>query len=1076
MPFLNETTNEILCDFIVSCLKDNCSKNGKKECEIRFGHYSSKEFVAEIEPEFFYRFQNILKKISKSYKSVTIDEIYELNNTSFKRVIKETNDGKDDKEYYMTKKSIRKYNVYDYDLRFSLSQENYIKKPDMKNAELKLIRKKERSSFYFKTPVNNINLRYDFTIVSQNDKKIFELEVELIVNDEFKIEENNIKKDEMIKTLMEHVDKAILNIIKTRQKNFINISNTEKKLVLSLYKDLTQNYYFIGAQPETLHKEQLSLLNNNYAVTDKIDGDRQFLFIDKNSNCYFLDNNFKNIRKTNLKIKNYTNCLIDGELLCKEKTISFYAFDILFFNGTDLRGHKEFDLHKRYKLLSDIERNILNTELYNYKVKTYVFGNVFLGSRKLYERKDLRYNLDGLVFVPIGEPYPKTKKWTNLLKWKPSEMTTIDFWTIKSNDNTNLWKLYVQKNNQSVQNNVQNIKKSKSQNDSQPVLFDIKHLLGEHSEFSTFETIIDDQLLDKTTNQPFLSETVIEFMFDKTKKQFIPIRTRWDKTHDSKKHGNYYTVACDIWKSIWNPISFEYLVNYHYNPVNQVSNSYNQTTQAIQFYTNMRQYHNKIKQYLYNTYCNNIDFLVEFCSGKGGDLHKWYHNKIKRVDGYDNHQPSINEAYKRLKQINEQYSTQLNYHFYLADLSNMELELKQNFDYDVVSCQFGLHYFYDSENTISNVIKTISSLLKTNGIFIGTILDDNLVNALLNNNTTYEHKMESEIIFSMEKKTQSSFSDKISIYLSGDNYLTNASHEYLIRFEHLVNLCKIYDLELIDTSTFGKVSNNKLLDVYNTLFSYEKIVSNLFRYFAFRKITKVSNIEFNCNLNYEKSIRNKYNNQELSVVDLNWWVNGTRLITIPSLQLCAQMLNMKNVIYNPFKYSNMECEDLDYFLTEFKHTNFIYIDDFEKQFMDKEISQYQIHFSSLINPTFVVLVKTKHIFTITDPETQEQVDVEKTVFGFLSYNDKFLFQSEDEALGFLIQAKQVEQIKQTEQTEQEVERTEQAEKQIDNIELINPDYSKMTINELKTVLKRHNQKTSGNKKELIKRLSILELN
>lgn len=1034
MTFLNENTIEILVDFIVDVAKDTTEK---KECEIRFGTFGSNEFSPGIEPEFFYRFQNILKRYSKPYITKTIDEYYEIKNDTIRKII----DKSTKKEYYMIKKSSRKYNVFDYDLRLSLAKEMYIKKPDQIETSLpKFVREKERNSFYFKTLVDNVNLRYDFTIVSQENKKSFEFEVELIFNKDF------IYNEDIVTQLASHLDETLLTIVKTRQQNFICISNNEKRLVMSLYKELTNTYYFIGAQPETLHKDQISLLNDNYAVTAKIDGERQFLFIDKNYNCYFLDNNFKNIRKTNLKTKTYRNCLIDGELICSEKVIYFYAFDILFFNGSDLRGIEEFNLQKRYKLVQDIERDLEPSQLYIYKHKPYIFGNVFIGAKKLYEN-NCEQKLDGLIFVPVNSPYSKTKKWSGLLKWKPSEMSTIDFWAVKGSNKK--WKLFVQK---SIKNDKSNIK-------SKQVLFDLEKLCGQKSEFNTFETIIDESMVDQITKQPFLSETVIEFLFDKKLERFVPIRTRWDKTQDTKKHGNYYTVACDIWKSIWNPINLEYLSNYHYNPV-ATKDSQNQTP----MYMNMRQYHNKIKQYLYNTYCNNIDSLIELCSGKGGDLHKWYHNKIKRVDGYDNHQPSINEAYKRLKQLNDQYSTRLNYNFYLMDLRQSELELKQNFDYDTVSCQFGLHYFYESEGMIRNLLKTISHLLKPNGTFIGTILDDTLVNNLLVNDI-YEHKNDNEISFSIKKKNVADFSDQVSIYLAGDNYLTNASHEYLIHFEKLISLCREYDLELIDSATFGNVNNKKLGELFNQLFSYEKTVSSLFRYFVFRKIQNPSRLDLKINLPYEKSIRNLYNNQELSVVDLKWWINDVKMITISSMQMCCQMLNMKSMMYNPFKYSNEEMDDVLFDFSAFKKTNFIYIDEFDDQFMNKTITKYEKHYNNKIDPLYVVLVKTKHTFILTDSETQEQTEVEKVVFGFMSYQNKFLFDNEDEAISFL----GCNSLDNSLNGETCVVEENCEVKETPN------EYEKMTLTELKKILKDNNQKTSGKKSELIERIIALKL-
>ncbi|KAK4474795.1 hypothetical protein MN116_001914 [Schistosoma mekongi] len=61
--------------------------------------------------------------------------------------------------------------------------------------------------------------------------------------------------------------------------------------------------------------------------------------------------------------------------------------------------------------------------------------------------------------------------------------------------------------------------------------------------------------------------------------------------------------------------------------------------------------------------------------------------------------------------------------FFVADCSEMILQqmLPRNALYDLVSCQFALHYAFESINQARRILSNISSLLRENGVFIATI-------------------------------------------------------------------------------------------------------------------------------------------------------------------------------------------------------------------------------------------------------------------------------------------------------------------------------------------------------------------
>ena len=56
----------------------------------------------------------------------------------------------------------------------------------------------------------------------------------------------------------------------------------------------------------------------DYSVTEKTDGDRQFLFISNEGKGYIIDN-LMDFREIGIHFPNYKNCIFDGEYVLKTK-------------------------------------------------------------------------------------------------------------------------------------------------------------------------------------------------------------------------------------------------------------------------------------------------------------------------------------------------------------------------------------------------------------------------------------------------------------------------------------------------------------------------------------------------------------------------------------------------------------------------------------------------------------------------------------------------------------------------------------------------------------------------------------
>ena len=104
------------------------------------------------------------------------------------------------------------------------------------------------------------------------------------------------------------------------------------------------------------------ILEEIISVTEKADGERSLLFVDDEGSV-FLINRQEQVRKMNIKMKNYTNVLLDGEYITKLKgnyDIKLYLiFDLYFVNGEDFRERILMRMGKQKQEDSGIEKSRL---------------------------------------------------------------------------------------------------------------------------------------------------------------------------------------------------------------------------------------------------------------------------------------------------------------------------------------------------------------------------------------------------------------------------------------------------------------------------------------------------------------------------------------------------------------------------------------------------------------------------------------------------------------------------------------------------------------------------------------------
>jgi hypothetical protein len=195
--------------------------------------------------------------------------------------------------------------------------------------------------------------------------------------------------------------------------------------------------------------------------------------------------------------------------------------------------------------------------------------------------------------------------------------------------------------------------------------------------------------------------------------------------------------------------------------------------------------------------------------------------------------------------------------------------------FNVSSCQFAIHYFFQNPNTVQGFLRNLSECTKYQGYFIGTAYDGKTIFDLLKKKNPGENiqiledgKKVWEIIKSYDHTKflddSSSIGYRIDVFQESINQLIP---EYLINFNYLERIMLNYGFQLIDSDEAKSLGLPNGCGFFNELFdemtneisknkfkasnygkapfmtSFEKKISFLNKYFVFKKINKHVNAE-----------------------------------------------------------------------------------------------------------------------------------------------------------------------------------------------------------------------------------------
>ena len=606
------------------------------------------------------------------------------------------------------------------------------------------------------------------------------------------------------------------------------------------------------SKPLTLQLSNLGTLEvNNYAVTEKADGERHLLFIDEKSKSWLINSRNEVVSIPLFLSGKPKNWLIDGEYI--EDLHLFASFDCLIAEGKDIT---ELTLKPRLDALGDLVKKIKDPEkkdkdTLTVKMKKFHYGQIYEIADKALGLK-YPYEIDGLIFTPVDAVYKNFKTY----KWKWPEMTTTDFLirreNVRSEGNKKIirFNLYV-----AITRGL--FKKLGLEHESGyaakfpdidestnyfPVLFQPRELkdafIVEWSENSVDKHEIQDN-------------TIVELSFnvdaDTPRKRWKFVRTREDKTAEYKKYksnyGNAWLTAMSNLEAVLKPVT-ELIIR------GKVKAQFFTVDKGASNIVAMRKFHNYIKDIMYAKYTKDSKWLLEVAAGRFADLGRWSRNGVKNVVAFDMDEAALKEGQMRVDSWDKKRGKlpKITSIVGNADSDWDSLKLKKE-QFDVISMQFAIHFVLETEESLKGFVKNVKKYLKPGGIFMASALDGESVMNLFKANETKNSETldlkkqvngELKTVISIKKQCfcddLANTGQEIAVFVESIGGYTNK--EYMVNFQYVVRSFQQEGFELVELADFEQFYQDFRRDrgKVGSLSDVEKIYSFMGRFMVLRKL------------------------------------------------------------------------------------------------------------------------------------------------------------------------------------------------------------------------------------------------
>lgn len=241
------------------------------------------------------------------------------------------------------------------------------------------------------------------------------------------------------------------------------------------------NYHrFPGSQPVSLDRSNLSSLQKKrYWCTWKADGTRYMLLI-LQYGTYIIDRSFR-IRRLQMRFplyfvdssiaptynnaRRYYDTILDGEMIVdycpdnKHYIRRYLIYDIILLNDQNMMNygfHQRYEILKKFLSIRKIEKQkiIYNESYYKYKyedepfdLRVKSFYNLSNLPKVFKMMESISHECDGIILQSADDVYI-TGTCFELLKWKFSNLNSVDFRFVYINENAYDLLLLLSKNNE----------------------------------------------------------------------------------------------------------------------------------------------------------------------------------------------------------------------------------------------------------------------------------------------------------------------------------------------------------------------------------------------------------------------------------------------------------------------------------------------------------------------------------------------------------------------------------------------------------------------------------------------------
>lgn len=354
-------------------------------------------------------------------------------------------------------------------------------------------------------------------------------------------------------------------------------------------------------------------------------------------------------------------------------------------------------------------------------------------------------------------------------------------------------------------------------------------------------------------------------------------KTRIFKKGILSKTANDLSVALNIWRTIHNPVTTAMITGNQPVFMKEASEGEKFLDTDDVYYSrniprdcllsvHMLNFHNQgVKKQLYNKPPKK-GTLLELCCGEAGDLNRWLDSGYSFVLGVDLVKRNIynpkSGCYSRMLKRRGQYYRSLESKdgkkVYFPDMvfavGDCSLPIKNGQaasavgdkdsadilrivmnksnsiaphlkfiagkgadGFDAISCMFGIHYFFESEQKLDGFLDNVSYNLKKNGQFFCTFMNgekvENAIAATDNQEMIEGRKLQDvyaagmpvwAIVRRYNKDIKSPYGKKIDVYIENTQKFIP---EYLVSLKTLVEKAKEHNLTLVESELFEETFN-----------------------------------------------------------------------------------------------------------------------------------------------------------------------------------------------------------------------------------------------------------------------------